>query len=188
MYYVKPLSLRDPEAVGPDLTCRPGPGFVNFEQGTVVPSLVGNAYGLVLDLGAGSGNQLPRLDASKIKHVYGIESNPAFASALVAKIKETGLEAKYTPVIGCIKTAEAELARYGVIPGTIDCILSIQLLCSVQDITATVQQLHRLLKPGGELIFWEHQRNEVDFVTRMVQGIVVNLGSRLVSGRADVFV
>lgn len=135
-----------------------------------VPSLVGSAYGLVLDLGAGSGNQLPRLDVSRLKHVYGIESNQAFATALDAKITETGLEGMYTPIIGRVEDAEAELAQQGVMPGTVDCILSIQLLCSVKDLAAVARQLHHLLKPGGELIFWEHQRNEVDFVTRMAQG------------------
>lgn len=90
--------------------------------------------------------------------------------ALAVKSRETGLEAKYTPVMGRAETVEAELACHGVVPGTIDCILSILMLCSTQDITATAKQLHHLLKSGGELIFRERQQNEVGLTTRTAQG------------------
>jgi 2-polyprenyl-3-methyl-5-hydroxy-6-metoxy-1,4-benzoquinol methylase len=142
---------------------------VAFEDVTAVPSLVSSAFGVVLDLGAGNGNQLHRLDKEKIKHVYGIEPNKAFVGALDAKIKETGLEGLYTPLICGVEDAEMELSREGVTPGTVDCIVSIQILCSVKDPEAVVKQLHHLLKPGGELIFWEHQQNESDFITRIAQ-------------------
>lgn len=41
----------------------PGYKFINFENSSPVPALVGKAYDVVLDLGAGSGNQLHRLKA-----------------------------------------------------------------------------------------------------------------------------
>lgn len=144
--------------------------FVRFEEQSAVPSLVGRAHGIVLDIGAGSGNQLPRLNASRLKHVYGIESNEAFIPALNNKIKETGLEGKYTPVVCTVQDAQVELAKLGVMPGTVDSIVCIQLLCSVPDPVAVVKALHEMLKPGGVLLFWEHQENEGDFWTRMAQG------------------
>ncbi len=107
----------------------------------------------------------------KLEHVYGLESNPAFAEALTKSIKETGLEGVYTPIICSVEDAEAELARQGVTPGTVDCILSIQLLCSVSDPEALVKKMHSFLKPGGEFIFWEHQVHESDWMTRIAQGI-----------------
>jgi 2-polyprenyl-3-methyl-5-hydroxy-6-metoxy-1,4-benzoquinol methylase len=88
---------------------------------------------------------------------------------LSEKIKSTGLEDLYTPLICSVEDAEIELARQGIAPGTVDCILSMQVLCSVKDPAFVVKQLHHLLKPGGELIFWEHQLNEYDAVSRMVQ-------------------
>lgn len=144
--------------------------FVRFEETGPVPSLVGSAHGIALDLGAGSGNQLPRLKASRLEHVYGIECNAALIPALNKKIKETGLEGKYTPVVCTVQNAPVELAKLGVQPGTVDSIVCIQLLCSVPDLDAVVKALHGMLKPGGELIFWEHQENEGDFWTRMAQG------------------
>lgn len=147
-----------------------GHNFVEFENNTPVPSLVGKAYGTVLDLGAGSGNQLPRFDANKIERVYGIEMNPAFIPALKAKIKETGLESVYAPLVCSVEDVDKVLEQEGIKPGTVDSIICIQLLCSVKDIAKVVHKVHKLLKPGGEFIFWEHQVHEADWMTRTAQG------------------
>lgn len=40
--------------------------------------------------------------------------------------------------------------------------------CSLPKLEAQVQNMYRLLKPGGELLFWEHTRSS-DVVTRAVQ-------------------
>ncbi|KAJ6781514.1 hypothetical protein PWT90_08100 [Aphanocladium album] len=144
--------------------------FLDHERESGVPALVGSAYGVVLDLGAGSGNQLDRLNTTQLTHVYGIESNPAFATPLTEKIRQLHLEKLYTPILARIEDAEGELAKLDIQPGTVDCILSIQVLCSVTDLERVVQDLHHLLKPGGELIFWEHQQNEIDWITRAAQG------------------
>ncbi|TQS31784.1 hypothetical protein Golomagni_07924 [Golovinomyces magnicellulatus] len=147
-----------------------GHNFVDFENSTPVPTLVSQAYGTVLDLGAGSGNQLPRFDADKLDRVYGIEFNPTLIPALNDKIKETGLEDIYTPLVCRVEDADKALEQEGVKAGSVDSIVCIQLLCSIDDITAVVQKLHGLLKPGGEFIFWEHQEHETDWMTRMAQG------------------
>ncbi len=143
---------------------------MDHEEALGVPALVGSAHGVVLDLGTGPGNQLHRLDTSRLTHVYGIECNSAFMPALTSKIKELHLEKLYTPVVARIEDLEAELATLGVEPGTVDCILSMQVLCSMPNLERVIRDLHHLLKPGGELIFWEHQVNEVDWMTRTVQG------------------
>ncbi|PQK10202.1 hypothetical protein BB8028_0002g05260 [Beauveria bassiana] len=145
--------------------------FMGHEEAFGAPALVGSAHGVVLDLGAGSGNQLHRLDTNRLTQVYGIESNAAFVPALTNKIHELHLEKLYTPVVARIEDAKEELAKLGVQPGTVDCILSIQVLCSIPNLKSVIKDLHYLLKPGGELIFWEHQQNEVDWITRAVQGL-----------------
>ncbi|KAK3941963.1 S-adenosyl-L-methionine-dependent methyltransferase [Diplogelasinospora grovesii] len=142
--------------------------FVRYECTTNVPELVASCHGLVLELGPGAGNQLPRFDASRIKHIYGVEPNTGFAGVLADRLKEIPeLGAKYTPVF-CAVENRAELARQGLTPGSVDCVLSMQVVCSLQKPRETAQELYELLKPGGELIFWEHCRSE-DLVTRTVQ-------------------
>jgi len=123
----------------------------------------------VVDLGPGTGNQLPHLDRTKLKHVVGLEPNTSFAATLDRNIKHEGLEGLYTVVLSGAEDAELELARLGINPGTVDCILSIQVLCSVKDPAALVKKLHGLLKPGGQFIFWEHHLNERDRGMRWAQ-------------------
>jgi SAM-dependent methyltransferase len=128
---------------------------------------VASAYGRVLELGPATGNQLPRFDFSKIQHIYGVESNASFEPDMQSKIKELGVEDKYTPLMFSIED-EAQLRKHGIEEGSIDCIVSIQVLCSVDDVDKAAKLLHRLLKPGGELILWEHQKS-FDGLTRILQ-------------------
>lgn len=148
----------------------PGPNFAQYEASAGVPSLVAAARGVVLDVGAGSGNQLPHFTASSITHIYGIEPNAAFAGPLRERVAAAGLEDKYTTIIAGVEDAEAELRAAGVERGGVDTVLCVQVLCSLDEPVAVVRALHEMLRPGGELVFWEHQANERDWLTRQVQG------------------
>jgi SAM-dependent methyltransferase len=147
----------------------PGHHFSDFEDTTAVPELVSSAYGKILELGPATGNQLPRFNASKIIQIYGVEPNPIFTTPLRAKIAEMKLESKYTFITGSVDD-ETMLANHGIEENSLDCVLSIQVLCSVDDPKKTASLLWRLLKPGGTLIFWEHHRSH-DWVSRVIQGI-----------------
>ncbi len=100
-------------------------------------------------------------------HVYGIEPNTAFAGPLAAAVRDSGLAGKYTAVFCAIEDAD-ELARHGLGPAVADCVVSTQVLCSVDDPRAVAARLYDLLRPGGELIFWEHCDSQ-DAVTRWAQ-------------------
>jgi len=148
-----------------------GHHFSAYEDTTPVPGLVASAHGVVLELGPGTGNQLSRFAAPTITHVYGVEPNTAFADALMARLasEETpaALRDRYTPVF-CGVEDRGTLARQGVVPGSVDCVVSMQVLCSVERPREVAAWLYELLKPGGQVIFWEHCRSE-DRVTRWVQ-------------------
>jgi SAM-dependent methyltransferase len=134
-----------------------------------VPELVASAHGIVLEVGPAVGNQLDRFDKSRIDHIYGVEPNPAFVSPLLSKVEETGLQGKYTLILGLVEN-EQLLAEHGIKEETVDSIVCLQTLCSVNDPDQIARLLWKILKPGGVLIFWEHQRSH-DFLTRLVQGI-----------------
>ncbi|CAN8106431.1 unnamed protein product [Discula destructiva] len=145
--------------------------FIAYESTTAVPGLVASAHGIVLDLGPGAGLQLARFDAAKIEHVYGVEPNTAFAGAFAERLRGTPLggDGKYTLVPCGIEDSDV-LGRFGIGEGSVDCVVSMQVMCSLPDVEGAVRQMHSLLKPGGELIFWEHCRS-TDLVTRAVQWI-----------------
>lgn len=102
-----------------------------------------------------------------VERIYGIESNPAFISTLQSKVDETGLKDKYVIVLGDLEN-ETTLEEHGVTTGSMDCVVSMQVLCSVKDGKKTVQDMWRVLKPGGTIIFWEHEQSR-DWLTKIVQ-------------------
>ncbi|MCJ1432959.1 hypothetical protein MMC27_002317 [Xylographa pallens] len=144
-----------------------GPGFTVNENESAVPTLVASAYGVVVELGPASGNQLPRMDISKIEKVYGVEPVVSLHAPLRLSIKENKMNDIYH-IVPCSIEDESALEKYGVTPGTVDTIISIQVLCSVPNPQETARRLYQLLKPGGQLIIYEHIENE-DMVSRQIQ-------------------
>ncbi|GJN69506.1 hypothetical protein PLICBS_003555 [Purpureocillium lilacinum] len=142
--------------------------FIEIESTrTPVPQLVPQASGLVLELGPGMGNQLRRFDKAKVTRVVGVESNAHFAPDILLQVKEQWLEDVYE-LLTCSVDDSNALERHGIVAGSLDTVLSIQVLCSVPHPEATLKELYRLLKPGGKLIFWEHHRSS-DWVTVVMQ-------------------
>ena len=142
--------------------------FVRFETNkTVIPRLVPQCSGVVLELGPGLGNQLCHFDKSKVTRIIGVECNPHFAPDCQQQIKERGLQNIYELILSGVQDSDV-LQKHGIVAGSLDTVLSIQVLCSVPDPEAMAKKLYRLLKPGGKLIFWEHHRNS-DWLTATVQ-------------------
>jgi len=121
----------------------------------------------VLEIGPGSGNQLSRYDRSKVERIYGVEPNVDLHAALRATIKECGLSDVYTIVPCGVEDGEV-LRKYGVEGESVDTVLSVQVLCGVPRPEVVVKELYRFLKPGGQMIVYEHVRSD-DFVSRSVQ-------------------
>ena len=141
--------------------------IANGESETDLPKIVAKAYGTVLELGPGSGNQLPRYDLSKIDRIYGVEPNVHLHDALRSNVKKYGLSDLYTIVPCGVENLE-RLKEFGIEPGSIDTVTSVQVLCSVPKPEALVKDLFRLLKPGGQMVVYEHVKSE-DYLSYLVQ-------------------
>lgn len=122
---------------------------------------------MVLELGPGAGSQLPRYDPNRITQIYGVEPISALHSTLRAKMKETRLNDVYD-LVPCGIQDTAKLETYGIVPGSVDTILSVQVLCSVEKPEKVLRYLYTLLKPGGKMVVYEHVKSE-DRVSRLVQ-------------------
>ena len=123
-----------------------------------VASLVAKASGVILDLGPGTGSQLPLLDASKITKVYGIELNTKLFPDLRRNIKKAGLEDVYT-IVPCGVENVQILKEYGITENSVDSIIALRVLCSVPNPEQTLSSLYRMLKPGGQMIVYEHVKH-----------------------------
>ena len=121
-----------------------------------------------MEIGPGSGNQLSRLDSSKVTKIFGVEPTLNLHGELRTSIKQAGLTDVYTIVPTGIDDT-LQLRNYGIEKESIDTLLVVQVLCCVPQLEETVRELYQLLKPGGQLIVYEHVKSE-DLVSKLVQG------------------
>jgi ubiquinone/menaquinone biosynthesis C-methylase UbiE len=108
--------------------------------------LVPRARGVVLDLGIGSGLNLP-LYGPAVQRVIGLDPS----ADLLRRAGEAATEAS-CPVHLLRATAEAIPLR----DGSVDTVVMTWTLCSLGDARAGLAEARRVLRPGGELVFVEH--------------------------------
>lgn len=124
-------------------------------------SLFANLQGKVLEIGPGTGPNLPYYP--KDIHWIGIEPNPHMHSYLQKQAKKLGLNIDLR--IGNAEWLDAE-------DNSIDTVVSTLVLCSVPNIDYTLQAILRVLKPGGRFLFIEHVAAPQGTVLRQVQSAI----------------
>ncbi|KAK6087953.1 methyltransferase domain-containing protein [Seiridium cupressi] len=151
--FLRPRRIRD--AASAELFTSTSNGFIAFEDTTIVPSLVKAARGVVLELGPGPGNQINRFETSNVDVIYAIEPSAHYKKAIDAKLANHSLRDRYKLIECGIEDGDV-LRREGIVEESLDTVLSIQVLCAVDDPKSVVRDIYKLLKPGGRFIFWEH--------------------------------
>lgn len=118
------------------------------ELGPLRDRLVEGLRGRVLELGAGNGINFAHYPASA-EEVVAIEPEPY----LRAKAEQAAAQAPLRITVRPGLAGELDLES-----GTFDAAVCSLVLCSVPDQRTALQELHRLLRPGGQLCFLEHVR------------------------------
>jgi ubiquinone/menaquinone biosynthesis C-methylase UbiE len=108
--------------------------------------LLGGLSGTVLELGAGHGLNFPHYPAD-VTEVVAIEPEPT----LRAKATETAATAA---VRVCVLAGTAN--ELPIEDQTMDAAVANLMLCSVPDQDLALAELYRVVRPGGELRFYEH--------------------------------
>jgi ubiquinone/menaquinone biosynthesis C-methylase UbiE len=111
---------------------------------------LGGAEGEVLEIGFGSGLNVPHL-SDRVRRLYAVE--PADAAWRIA---QSAVRAAPFPVERTGRTAEA-------IPlpdGSVDEVISSFSLCTIPDVERALAEVRRVLRPGGVFRFVEHGRSE----------------------------
>ncbi|RDW74300.1 class I SAM-dependent methyltransferase [Aspergillus mulundensis] len=171
----------------------------------LIPPIISQATGVVLDVGPGTGTQMPllaQIPASNIKAFYGAEPCLGLHAELRRRAAAHGLAETYK-VLPCSveqSSLEPELEKAGLLAspdvngavgkredGVFDSIITIRVLCSVPDPQKTIAYLYSLLKPGGKLLLVEHVVNpwttrKGSLVARVLQGVYHLFGWRWVMG------
>lgn len=102
--------------------------------------------------------------------MYGIEPNTDLHAALRENIKKEGLSDIYT-IIPCGVEDFERIRSYGLEEGSIDTVVSVQVLCSVPRPEEMAKAMYRHLKPGGQILVHEHVRSD-DAISKIMQGMV----------------
>jgi len=101
--------------------------------------------GTVLEIGPGSGVNL-RYYPAGVEWI-GVEPNPHMHPYIHGKAAKLNLDV--TLLDDTVETMPIE-------PASVDAVVSTLVLCSVPDVSATLAEIQRVLKPGGQFCFIEH--------------------------------
>jgi ubiquinone/menaquinone biosynthesis C-methylase UbiE len=102
--------------------------------------------GVVVELGAGDGANFP-LYPETVTEVIAIEPEPRFRAQANEVARTAAVPIRVEPGTADDLPVEA---------GSVDAVLASLVLCTVPDQAAALAEAGRVLKPGGELRFYEH--------------------------------
>jgi len=107
--------------------------------------------GEILEIGSGTGTNL-QYYAPQVKRLVLSEPDRFMRTRLQVQARRRRASLRQVEIIPC-RAEQIDLPA-----ASFDHIVSTLVLCSVTDIERTLQELRRLLKPGGSLVFFEHVR------------------------------
>ena len=124
-----------------DLTCSAKP--ITYQRKKVVPL----AKGRVLEIGIGSGLNLPFYDPSKVEFVWGLDPSAQLRAMAEKRARNVQFKVEFIGLSGEEIPLESNSA---------DTVLVTYTLCTIPDVLRALDGMRRVLRPGGELIFCEH--------------------------------
>lgn len=124
-----------------DLACGIGP--VARQREKVVPQ----ARGRVLEIGLGTGRNIPYYDPSRVSQIVGVDPALRMHHLADRRIARAGLNVE---LIGL--SAEKLPAA----DASFDTVVCTYTLCTIPDPVAALAEMKRVLVPGGRLLFSEH--------------------------------
>ena len=109
--------------------------------------VVPGASGRVLEIGIGSGLNLPVYDPARVEMVFGLDPSEEITRIARTAAVEVPFEVEFL-------NAPAE--RIPLQDGTVDSVVTTYTLCTIADPLPALAEMARVLRPGGRLLFCEH--------------------------------
>ena len=110
--------------------------------------VISGAEGRVLEIGIGSGLNLP-LYSRNVRRIIGLDPSPR----LLAMARRTA-----RPASGLIEFIEGSAEEIPLENATVDTVVTTWTLCSIPDAPRALREMRRVLRPAGRLLFVEHGR------------------------------
>lgn len=102
--------------------------------------------GEVLEIGFGTGLNLAHYPAC-VRKITTVDPNPGMSKLASRRIAASGLAVEHHLMSG----ESLPFAEH-----SFDCVVSTWTLCSIPDVSRAIDEIYRVLKPGGRFVFLEH--------------------------------
>jgi ubiquinone/menaquinone biosynthesis C-methylase UbiE len=120
--------------------------------------LLSYASGRMLEIGVGTGANMPFLDPSLC--ITAIDESPEMLAVAARRAASLGR---------CVQLSRADVEHLAFPTGSFDTVVTSLVLCSVVNSQQAIRELRRVLrKPGGRLLLMEHMRPHVPWLGRLV--------------------
>jgi SAM-dependent methyltransferase len=124
-----------------DFACAAKPAM--RQRAKIVPA----AQGRVLEIGFGSGLNLPFYDPDRVEHLWALEPSPRMWQLASERVGAARFPVEFV---------EASADAIPLPDRSADTVLVTYTMCTLPDVVAALGEVDRLLKPGGRLLFCEH--------------------------------
>jgi len=111
--------------------------------------LIPRAGGTVLEIGVGPGVNFAHYDPAKVTRLYALEPNPGMVRYAERERAGTRLEVTFLGLPG---------ERIPLDDAAVDTVVSTFTLCTIPGVADALRGVRRVLKPDGQLLFFEHGR------------------------------
>ncbi len=124
-----------------DVCCSTKP--ITYQRNKIVP----NAEGTILEIGIGSGLNIPYYQKSNIKKIYGLDPSPELCEIAKKTAHNNKIEIDFL-----IEGAE----EIKLPSKSIDTVLITYTLCSIPNPDDALKEIKRVMKHDGKILFCEH--------------------------------
>jgi ubiquinone/menaquinone biosynthesis C-methylase UbiE len=137
------MSLYEKYVLPKFLNCACGSKPVSYQRKKVVPL----AEGKVLEIGIGSGLNLPFYDKTKIDEIWGLDPSEELSVMAKQVANEESMEVRF------ISSGAEDIP----LPDNyFDSVLVTYTMCTIPEVQRANQEIRRVLKDNGKMIFCEH--------------------------------
>lgn len=105
------------------------------------------AEGKVLEIGIGSGLNIPLYRLEKVDHLWGLDPSPEMWAIAAKNAQEHHLDAEFM---------ESHAEAIPLDNHSADTVVMTYTMCTIPDVASALEEIRRVLKPGGKLLFCEH--------------------------------
>lgn len=150
------------------LNCACGSKPVRYQREKIVP----HSEGVVLEIGIGSGLNLPYYRGDKVTRIIGLDPSPELNAMAEKTAAELGLSVEFI-----LASAES----IDLPDDHVDTVLVTYTLCTIPDAVRAAKEMRRVLKPEGKILFCEHGLAPDESVAKW-QGRIDPLWGRIAGG------